>query len=503
MVPGRGPGVSDGHAVRSADRSPLAEVVRTTVADYGKVGLLVDDDRLAAIRWAREFYGAEELPRWWLAVHSCACATEAVRQVNIHLKANADVSAVVVVDRHLPVECEPSWKPRPKITVDSDVHDQARQLRSELEECQRLPSTFLLYHTSHQQSLLDVSVKTDGHSMPDWRDRTPHVARAFWKEIRQRRKDQLLLFGPTPASRRGQRWHAALRNIADGFERVPVVLFTGAGNSIAPHAYACGMPTTDELLEAACRLWLAQGRGRDARPVIAAMASPQSVCACSLPSKSERGPEVSSFEALCNLIAGGGHVRDVTYELFRLFENDDHSLEAFLTAMLRFDQGFSYLHWLLAGFRWSSIVTTNFDCFHERAAVHRLLSGAEGSRRYALDDLKRIKKPYGSLESPLSTRTSRKQIIAAKGELNEAFAKLAESPKGRLVILGHSLRDRNVQDALQVLQDREWTCWWIVPEAERGRGDQASSFMEALGDTSVPGRSLEFVYDLYWHRRNE
>src|SRR5688572_4875982 len=71
---------------------------------FGKVGLLVDDERsIASRRTARELYGSDALPDWWLVLGSVACANEALEA--FFRWPETDRAGVLLLDRLLPISC--------------------------------------------------------------------------------------------------------------------------------------------------------------------------------------------------------------------------------------------------------------------------------------------------------------------------------------------------------------------------------------------------------------
>src|SRR6185369_12795109 len=84
-----------------------SDSVRRVLDDFGKIGLLVDDNnKLVLRRTARELYGAEALPKWWLVVGSVQCAESAIGEVVRLMSARDDLLAILLLDRLLPLRCD-------------------------------------------------------------------------------------------------------------------------------------------------------------------------------------------------------------------------------------------------------------------------------------------------------------------------------------------------------------------------------------------------------------
>ncbi|HET6344721.1 MAG TPA: SIR2 family protein, partial [Myxococcota bacterium] len=175
----------------------------------------------------------------------------------------------------------------------------------------------------------------------------------------------------------------------------------------------------------------------------------------------------------------------------------------FRRELYRRDFGFTYHHWLMARFRWTAIITTNFDGFHERAAasVARMQPQNDEARLWALslgsvardwsdrasrDFSKwpekrgalgehRLFKPYGSLYSPSGELLlSNDEIDALQSEFRIALetALRLEEPSGAaapgaIVVVGHSMRDELVGRVLKELPGAldGFELVWVDPAA--------------------------------------
>jgi hypothetical protein len=499
---------------------------------YGKVGLLIDDAAAAGSRVARELYGAERLPAWWLQARSIECGAHA-------LEAFADAFAsphehhgargLVLIDRFLP---ETDDKTRPAAwdlpqSGDGAVFEAMKQAVRRLQQVAESQGVryfdYDLITSYPHVPLAAERFVGDGLPFP-WKTRNSEV-------LYQRRRNlpsQLRAYGPENSARasadearwKALSWSASIQALADVLanpsESRPVVLFTGAGASLAEGVYGAGMPPTWWLLEETCRRYVhdveRRGTGRLKDPE--GKAPPRMLEACChtepVPSASEPKPlskgEAPILQLINYLLANNDHsAKDLELRLEDIFSRDlnsDKGLnvgkfhEHFRSQLERFDHGFAYHHWLLAQMPWTRIITTNFDGCHERAAFaaasdfqrsaeirRQRLSLGSVFPEIALDksfadvfprlaESSRLFKPYGNLLSPGEIGLSDHKLRDLRVRLRPSFHGLGSAERGWLVVVGNAMKDNQIEYALKSMGGTTsfLNCFellWVVPDAFR------------------------------------
>jgi hypothetical protein len=184
--------------------------------------------------------------------------------------------------------------------------------------------------------------------------------------------------------------------------------------------------------------------------------------------------------------------------------------------MFRHDTSFSFHHWLLAQLPWKAIVTTNFDSFHERAAIHaaghtRARAQRDQSFRLAMPG-EWFEKMYGSLSEPKLLALNEDQI-ERKWPKAEVLRRFKKTIPGTLVVLGHAMSDRLLESVI-VDELSDWSILWVVPSAyslsdrrasgQTGRSLKpwldlvAKSQSAARGNLGpLDGTAIDFAYDLF------
>jgi hypothetical protein len=188
---------------------------------------------------------------------------------------------------------------------------------------------------------------------------------------------------------------------------------------------------------------------------------------------------------------------------------------AFRNALYESDRGFPYHHWLLSRLPWTSIITTNFDAFHERAAadaarlpwladddrerILRLATTAPDSGVIQLAEIGRwlnrlgddliqgqnqsmmeldvqrsplrgaLFKPYGSLYRPGGQISfSKKEISDRNGFFRAALHQSIQGARGGLLlVIGHAMKDRFIEETLiaENEQLKKLNLIWVDPLA--------------------------------------
>jgi hypothetical protein len=540
----------------------VARRLRRIAWEYGKTGLLIDDSPECVTRIARALYGSDSLPPWWVLVRSINCACNALDEL---YGIFSDLSfrslrGLVLVDRYLLLNCGQAGT----VPWDDSREVPSEQLVLMRERVDRIVK---LAERSIEKGLvlgekpaLLIRFLT---SFPILGEQSPHLnipggqnfSKITWQtrstELLQHERRQfqdsddwryLLQFGPKSSARvkqdappadlidartataakwRAETWDDNLRHLAQMFkDRRRMILITGAGSSIRCGPTSPGMLTTDKIVRRICKE-IRDGDAGKSRFSDLGVHAQELDCACQPEPAGTAGDgeshdtapgvalspirrlieQVSAnpegwldfkLEEVCDRKKHEGSIEE-----FKLF----HRL--FRRELYRRDFGFAYHHWLMARLRWTAIITTNFDGFHERAAasVARRLPQSDQARLWALslgsvahdwrdrngeDPFQRrekrgalgehrLFKPYGSLYSPSGELLlSNDEIDALQSEFRIALetALRLEEPvgaaaPGAIVVVGHSMRDELVGRALQDLERvlERFELVWVDPAA--------------------------------------
>lgn len=478
---------------------------------FGKIGILVDDAPLATFRVARELYGADVLPRWWIHVRTVQEAVDELRAF-----ATADdrtLPAMVVVDRLLPASAtEPPlyWE-----NASGPPCDEFRTLLQQLRD--REPAlTQIVPITSYPRR--DPALSSSIEWKPRFHEPLFQLRRSMV------RKDSLLkpllrywseAQPPNASADEGTRsWHLAQhgrRLIDQTAARLndptnwQVVLLTGAGMSIAEDSHCAGIPKNDVLLTEAARSTTdITGATGKLLALLRQYTRDKSVCLEKIANERWNFNELFSDDPEAEL--------DPVERRFR---------KNFQRAVMRYDVGICYQHWLAAGLPFDVIVSTNFDGFHERAAAHWAAThGTDENLKIA-----EIIKPYGTAAQRGPIAFSEKQFRNGVARISSALAEaIRRKPQRRLqlVVVGYACRDADIPTALSSVLDAwqgeggaayQLSLLWVVPEAYdvlRGSAPFPSEFRhyrdrlfsDSLGNKihqALPVRAIDFFYDL-WSR---
>jgi len=543
------------------DSQNVQKAIRETLNEFGKLGLLIDDNEDSPCRIARELYYADALPAFWVVVRSIACATEALRLLVAGGSTGArafleDRPCLVIVDRHLFEHCRPGSER--SVRLDDDAKSGCAAYLAQLDKMtsgeDRPASLLCCFITTHPLG------KPGEASDLDWLPRSPWVMTELRDAIRPNaartgaaatRLRSLRHYGVNAEAGRShdsgrqwkhQAWNPMLGALAKALDaeqerdlddekvehpsQSPVVLLTGAGVSLQSGPYGPGIPKTNALLfEAAWRLEFPDPRAQRALgPLLLDGKLP---CACTVSTghaqPSGAAPSLTEFRQAVRREVTTGHVVERYPDLLEAFGDEDAQerfafYHSFRTVMQRFDHGFSYRHWLMAQLPWSCIITTNFDNFHERAAMaaasHPAVLGARSHNpeeriklshatlrrgnpgpptpdkgsRLKWDPLWRscrLFKPYGTLDSPaplVLNQYGMKNNHSFSSIFQHAFS---AATSGWLVVLGHSMLDEALQKNLAtVLRRRDLAkklnVVWVVPEAQAAVNGDRSQYSDAL-----------------------
>jgi len=480
-----------------------------------------------------------------------------------------------------------------------DISEEQRKICTEMKKAVRELLTlveseancFCKVITSYPHSSLQLAPEAgDGKPIP-WQTRSIEVLFQFRRRLAG---TPLLTYGPDAhalylqktsvpvnieqaeyqeAQWKARHWRESLRGLADALVRpqkdTPIVLFTGAGASLAEGAYGPGMPPTSWLLEQTCQTVVkglpdredpegdSKGcwhEGKEAKPAepkpyLGAVTPIDWLIEYLLADRKHRAAQLQClletiFSKKENKASARGGSAERFYACFR-------------DILQRFDHGFPYHHWLLAQMPWTRIVTTNFDGFHERAAMVAATTFAPDSEM-RLDCLRlgnvfpisalerrdppfspeeltglyktcRLFKPYGSLLSPVELALGAEALEKFSTRLKPALDVIENAERGWLVVIGHAMRDEYINVVLKEINGkdqklgRRFELLWIDPDSFRRctrpapRGDQRIGFAwerlieekRILRDTGeaevaaarysgpLPSTALEFSYDLY------
>ncbi len=505
---------------------------------YGKVGLLIDDAPEAGSRVARDLYGSERLPDWWLHARSVQCgafAVDAFAEAFASPSGNHGAHGLVLIDRFLPETDErarPTAWDLPQAGNNPAYEDIKRDMKRAVRRLKSLADgqgglRYFDYDliTSYPHVPLAPSGDAGAEEPFAWQTRSSEVL----YQRRRKLHPSLRTYGPEksaradadPAKWKAKTWSASIQALAKALMRqsedTPVVLFTGAGASLAEGTYGAGMPPTWWLLEETCRRYVHDEDGggtgrlkertgaapsRELRLSCLHEALPGAGGSASIPLTKAGAPIDQLIDYLLRDEARSA--KDLELPLEAIFSHELNQgprdirkfHEHFRSLLEYFDHGFAYHHWLLAQMPWTWIITTNFDSCHERAAFaaassylgpdaeirkQRLSLGSvfpdlglekRGSRKTFEQLAKsfRLFKPYGNLLSPAQIALSERKLLDFSKRLKPTFHGLERARHGWLVVVGHAMKDNHIDEVLLQLSRTKsfvnrFELLWIVPDA--------------------------------------
>lgn len=542
----------------------VARKLRGIAWEYGKTGLLIDDSPECETRVARALYGSDSLPPWWILVRSIDCACNALNELHAICSDPSfrSLRGLVLVDRYLPLNCDQAgtvpWHGSEQVPsepvqlmrerVDRIVKLAEPSIKKGLALGEK-PAFLIRFLTSFPvlgEQNPHLTIPGQSFSKISWQTRSTELLQHERRQCQESDDWRCLLqFGPQTSARvkqdtpptdlidartaaaakwRAETWEENLQHLARMFkDRRRMILITGAGSSIRCSPTSPGMLPTDQIVRRICRE-IRDGDAGKGRIADTGARFQEPACACRFE------PVVAAGDAEPRDIAPPGialsPIRQLIEQVsanpegwlnFKLEEACDRKKHKgslvefeqfhrlFRRELYRRDFGFAYHHWLMARFRWTAIITTNFDGFHERAAasVARMLPQGDEARLWALslgsvahdwrdrpdrDSPKRwekrgalgehrLFKPYGSLYSPSGELLlSTDEIDAFQSEFRialETALRLEESSRtaspGAIVVVGHSMRDELVgnvlkeKNLLRSLEGFEFV--WVDPAA--------------------------------------
>lgn len=380
---------------KSAAESALKKKARTTLARtaicWGKVGLVLDDARDADAAVARELYGTETLPEWWLVARSIPCAAamaeatgwllkasreEVLEQIGVEGAEPADgpllAGLFVVVDRFLLGSCGRSrvlqWDPL-KESVDSATSGCADRLKEALKclegkaEEDSCPCCEVVFVSSHPHPGISWkeaqlgSIKEQKNAPFEWRAKgSEELRRRFQSACKK--ADALGRFGPEKESvvtsleekylgldvslvrarHEATHWSVCVEEMACVLEHSEggAVLVTGEGAAWPAHRRTPGLDWDQIEYEAET----------EQAERVAANEKGARECLCLNERRHARALRAR---------------RDVYGGMIEVWPFVDQ-------VQARRDRLFPHHYWLLHQLPWEWIITLNTDHFHERAA---------------------------------------------------------------------------------------------------------------------------------------
>lgn len=392
----------------------MTRTLKQVIQEYGKFGILIDDSAEANSRVARDLYGSERLPHWWLIAKSRNCARKVLEQLRaINQERTGDqrrTPGILVIDRLLPESCANSSKPmaldhlRHPVQVFLDLIDPAHtsltilgaESPKPLEETRQL--ALLITSFPHGEPRAK-----ERNPLP-WQRRNLQVFARARSELRNAPPDRdaavhaLLSYGPergrgpesdkAAGSRqsRGTLWKDGMLLLKERLsdERRSPILLLGAGASVPCAPLGAGMPRFEWLLRRTAQLY-AQTTSREPIPdshVGPPMQLPS--CDCCEPRSglhrwvepTYETAEAESIPEFVNAVAAGTLLRAGKVEHLVSGDKDANTkevrqrfLNAFRQVLHAHDHRFPYHSWLLSALPWRGVVTTNYDRFIERAAM--------------------------------------------------------------------------------------------------------------------------------------
>jgi hypothetical protein len=560
--------------------------------EYGKIGLLIDDSSECVNRVARALYGSEALPQWWGLVRSMQCASVALARIS-ELLADSSFGSLrvfIVIDRYLPPRCGSGAIAWHGGDAGGPIDEVSKVNVSELNR--RVADIMTKTSSEIESGWIDGAeclvrfvtsfpvISPRSGDAPDivWQMRSVELLQEERRKFRESLSWKCLLrYGPETWARiagkepppgwmahaagaarwRARTWKESLSRLASIIRGKRAILLTGAGASLSAGPAGPGMLKTGEIVHRVCRSIVSNLEEPLPKPEPAA-------CSCREPEPVVSAPQWTGDPMpkkktpIGRLLAGeerefkleevfSPHLHLGAEEIFERF----HRL--FRRELYKRDFGCAYHHWLMARFPWKSVITTNFDGFHERASasVTRILSMHEEDRLWVLslgsvgkpeDMLKgraarglgksRLFKPYGSLYSPSGELAlGGKDVAAFQEELEKALrvalSDSGQGDRGAVVVVGQSMRDELVKSVLENLKDELRDCellwvdpaayercekveygkstvweWWVAErmrsrDKERAVADGAIDIGEEACSGPYPAMALEFIYDLW------
>lgn len=496
----------------------VTERVRELLFTFGKLGLLIEDAPDARLRTARELYGTDGLPLWWLRFDNLEEGTEALTAAWRAVARGEPEWArglplLVVLDRYLKESATSSravaWdenEDRPIVAVVREILAADKELPVHLKAVTSYSgptqgsktSGIVTWNLRHHEPLYQLRRRL-AEGTPDSStkllpllfygpvEKPPVLDHSGQKGVCADGKQQKV------ALCRAQYWRKGIDALIEALDStdpgVACVLLTGAGASLANDPFAPGIPDTWYLLEHAC--WEVTGRPDARRPVW-----PPGSAASGKPAE-----EITSLKTLLERYQSRKSVRDFDWALETLFNyemQDPQTLRgfasAFRLALQLWDHDFPYQSWLLSQLPWTLILTTNFDGFHERAAANAVAysrpSAADLVRRLgdaipvpdARDKIPPIPspeelmkgpgllKPYGSLMTMGPLALAHRDFWSRIEWVSEGYIQpiMASCTELWIVVVGHRLASDALNTVLSdLLKDKEHSeklrILWVEP----------------------------------------
>jgi hypothetical protein len=289
-------------------------------------------------------------------------------------------------------------------------------------------------------------------------------------------------------------------------------LITGAGMSLSAANGDPGMPRTVWLLSLASWATLRQlalrGHAQPERE-LKELSEPELAHSIAWRAISLRvdnmGATTDALRGCLFEFATSGTCKQAARNFNALFTNHPSQIERdfrfqLRCAVLRYDEGLTYRHWMAARLPFGVRITTNFDGFHQRSAAH--VAAHSGN----LHETIRL---YRGADEPGELAFSSSEFHTALNEKRGNIARLDAGKRVHFIVIGYSFRD----DALtQLISGRAENVWWVDPDAYRvtteleanalvpGYPKVASAFLKALVEAkrlvALPMRASDFLYDL-------
>ena len=480
-------------AFRLSSDGDVLERVRDIFEKYGRLGLLLDDVEATEFRVARELFGVERLPGWWLAGRSIRHAADLLgAALSVRAEMKYPGSLVVIIDRFMPLSCRGdgervtwAWD-EPGQRTPAEVRWEARGLAALIEQTRALArggDVHLEFTTSFPYTRWGGEFAAPGRGRGEalpWNRRSIEVLYRFGQAYREADSD-LGFFSQDADQDRLIELKDALRNE----EEVSCILVLGDGATSRVSDYGYGTHGVDWMSTyAMLHHRSSPGSAGVPDPERLELPSLHRGCAgCHPPDTPKNGAAldytalVEKIDASSGRSSVGGILTDGTWIAslqvllssipLEEVEESRRFRVALMRALHAVDQGFPHHLWQLAQLPWEAVVSLSHDRQFERAAMAAAREPGDNSRALQLGcvhpegvdfdpERGRLFRPFGALLSGVELDSG-----AVRERVEGVLKRLGERTKGEvwLVVVGDT----------QILSKSICECFWTRGNGRRFR----------------------------------